>query len=150
MYHQPSEKFAKPFDKKTDKLIELNSRTIKSMAHELIRHIISLDLFHDTVIYYRSDGRWISCSSNRDSNRYTVEHKFQGKTYTWYERKDDDPNDYFEYNGHILSASFEGPLCHSINSEIDSNMRTQLNNFFSHYGLYYELGNQWNLSLYEA
>lgn len=59
---------------------------------------------------------------------------------------DANPKDYFKYvrTPNILSMSFEGPLYQIINHEdID-----YLQPLFQKYGLYYELGNAWNLSAY--
>lgn len=59
---------------------------------------------------------------------------------------DANPKDYFKYarTPNILSMSFEGSLYQIINYEnID-----YLQPLFQKYGLYYELGNDWNLSAY--
>lgn len=56
------------------------------------------------------------------------------------------PLDYFEYAArkHILSMSFEGDLYDHINFGKPSWLDTLLQN----YGLYYEQGNAWNLTVY--
>lgn len=57
-----------------------------------------------------------------------------------------DPRDYFEYvrEPNILSMSFEGTLYDILNNHD----MFVLQDLFSKYGLYYELGNAWNLSAY--
>ena len=59
-----------------------------------------------------------------------------------------DPHDYFDYAGDILSMSFEGPLYRMINDG-PWFCGGELWELFGKYGLYYELGNAWNLSAYE-
>lgn len=60
-----------------------------------------------------------------------------------------DPHDYFDYAAydHILSMSFEGALYHAINYS-GGRVVNQLDKIFDKYGLYYELGNAWNLTAY--
>ena len=57
-----------------------------------------------------------------------------------------DPRDYLQYvrEPNILSMSFEGPLYQILNCHD----MFALQNLFSKYGLYYELGDAWNLSAY--
>lgn len=55
------------------------------------------------------------------------------------------PHDYFEYAAyeHILSMSFEGTLYESINYGSGAPWLSQI---FTKYGVYYELGEAWNLT----
>lgn len=57
------------------------------------------------------------------------------------------PGDYFEYynHNHILSMSFEGLLYDLLNEYGECKA---LDDLLKEYGLYYELGNSWNLSVY--
>jgi len=57
------------------------------------------------------------------------------------------PIDYFEYvnENHILSMAFEGRLYDLLNYGSGSK---SLEKLFEDYGVYYELGNSWNLTLY--
>lgn len=127
----------------------LTDETIKDMAMRLMRYLSDRDLFYDAVLYYHYDGQWVSCHSNVFGNTSDLVHKTEtvnGKTYEWWERQDDEPSRYFEWNGDILSMSFEGPLYHALNTHYTEN--EYLRNFFSHYGLHFELGNAWNFTLY--
>lgn len=49
--------------------------------------------------------------------------------------------------------SFEGPLYHMINygsyEDVSDNFLVEFNDLFDEYGLYYELGDAWNLSAYK-
>lgn len=67
--------------------------------------------------------------------------------------EDIDPRDYFEYvhNPHILSMSFEGSLYECLNGyagDYGGQMESEFSDLLAKYGLYYELGNAWNLSCY--
>ena len=65
---------------------------------------------------------------------------------------DADPRKYFEYNGDYLSMSFEGPLYSILNYQAGTygdSIIGELDELFKKYGLYYELGNSWNMSLYD-
>lgn len=61
-----------------------------------------------------------------------------------------DPNEYFEYVNpeHILSMSFEGPIYHMFNYNEYRSVMTQFRKLLDRFGVYYELGNAWNLTLY--
>lgn len=58
------------------------------------------------------------------------------------------PFEYFQYGNrkHILSMSFEGPLYDSLN--YSGYKEEELYKIFEKYGVYWELGNAWNLSAY--
>lgn len=63
--------------------------------------------------------------------------------------ENDDPNDYFKYaNSDTISMSFEGPFYEIINNFDSSPFLKQFDSLLKEYGLYYELGNAWNLSCY--
>ncbi len=56
---------------------------------------------------------------------------------------------YFEYvnRHHILSMRFDGScLCSALND--DTSLNEKFTTLLEKYGLYYELGNVWNLSVY--
>lgn len=138
--------------------IQKTPANIKKMAEGLIRYLIDRDLFEDTRVYYKYKDKWYACQPeifqsdiNRGDNWKEINHSHGKKSYKWFEANID-PNRCFEYNGDYLSMSFEGPLYHAINESWytgDDHIETQLNNYFSHYGLYMEQGHAWNFSLYE-
>ena len=63
--------------------------------------------------------------------------------------EDMNPHHYFEYANydHILSMSFEGPLYDLMNYSGGKKL-DGLHKIFEKYGVYWELGNAWNLSAY--
>lgn len=63
-----------------------------------------------------------------------------------------DPRAYFRFNGDFLSMSFEGSFYRLLNWQTDDTVNKLINQFESilaKYNKYYELGNAWNLSLYD-
>lgn len=70
---------------------------------------------------------------------------------------DAEPKEYFEWAGDFLSMSFEGPLYETMNNYndcyapgLDDKRQAEFLNICKKYGKYYELGNAWNLSLYNC
>lgn len=65
--------------------------------------------------------------------------------------KNVDPRDYFDYvrEPNLLSMSFEGPLYEALNyGEPSWDLFDKFHDLFSKYGVYFELGDSWNLSVY--
>lgn len=115
----------------------------KEKIAELADHIYKLfkenDMWSDTSIYF--NGKRLS---NRGPDG---RHHYDGSAY---EEENKDPNDYFEYvnSDHILSMSFEGPVYDMLNYDGYPSVQKQFDELLAQYGLYYELGNAWNLSCY--
>lgn len=66
---------------------------------------------------------------------------------------DMDPSDYFKYlrQPHILSMSFEGPFYECLNGyagDYGWSIESEFCDLLRKYGVYYELGEAWNLSCY--
>lgn len=116
---------------------KLTKTLIEQMAKEVMDYLIENELSHDVCIYYnnkkmKNDYDW----HNDDAPANIVIQEGY------------DPHDYFEWaaHNHILSMSFEGPLYQAINYgtyDIEG-----LDHIFNKYGVYYELGNMWNLTAY--
>ena len=117
--------------------MKLTKKNIESLAAEIRQFLIDHEIWTDTTIYF--NGQALS-SDHED----VLEAQ--------------DPSDYFEYvaSPHILSMSFEGPLCGCLNhygeygAEFDNLIVEGFSRILGRYGLYYELGNHWNLSCYEV
>ena len=62
---------------------------------------------------------------------------------------DANPKDYFEYAGDFMSMSFEGLLYDIINYGGCPSIEEGLDRIFERYGKFKELGNGWNMSLYD-
>lgn len=117
------------------------SKRLEKLASEIHKWLRSHDMWIDTYIYY--DGKCMC-----------TEGKLNGETVFRYNeapfiREDSYPT--FEYvaDPHILSMSFEGPLYEVLNYG-PWNLAEEFQKIFEKYGLYYELGNAWNLTCYKA
>lgn len=117
------------------------TKITKEMITELGNKVVKLcrkNDYIDTSVYY-------------DGKRYRIERVYDeanDKPITTVIVDDDcHPGKYFEYynNNHILSMAFEGELYSLMNY---GNGCEELEKLFAKYGVYYELGNSWNLSVY--
>lgn len=123
----------------------LTEEQIEKLAVEVGQFLIDHEMWQDVAIYFNG-----KC--------FTTYDKEAGKYY--YNDPDHlivvenkDPNDYFDYvaEEHVLSMGFEGPLYALINypqGTGDYRKLYKFNQIFKNYGLYYELGDAWNLSCY--
>ena len=69
----------------------------------------------------------------------------------WKTIEEIDPRDYFDYASGIICMSFEGSFYEVMNGYYQSDFKKQdeFYNLLQKHGCYYELGNAWNLSVYE-
>lgn len=124
---------------------ELTPEKIEELAVELRQFLIDNELWEDATIYFNqkafSSYDIISgLSYNNDPSHLIV-------------LEDQDPRNVTEYTGDILTMSFEGVLAGVLNytysdSEHPNVIEDGLNALFAKYGLYYTLGELWNLTLH--
>lgn len=123
-----------------------NQKKAEALAKDIYTWCQKKGLWGDNIIYFNGKA-W---SSSKEWNGV------QGKSIgdDLYEYEDKNPRDYFEYvnDPNILSMSFEGPLNHVLNAYVRGwvNLESEFMKLFEKYGLYYEMGNTWNLSAYES
>lgn len=118
--------------------IRLTKELIEQLAYDVLKYLTKYHLDSDVCIYF---------------NNKRISHKYdwrapEGTPPKLIVEENMNPLDYFEYVNydHILSMSFEGPLYDSLNY---SGYKTDgLRELFEKYGVYWELGNAWNLSVY--
>lgn len=119
----------------------MTKENIEKLAMQIRNLCIKHGVWIDTVIYF--NGKAISTDDGKGHYGYNDPAKL-------YVSEDVNPNDYFEHVGDILSMSFEGPLYDIFNWYCDDDGFTEeFYKLLKQYGLYYERGNTWNLSLYE-
>lgn len=112
--------------------MKLTKIKIEEMANEIMEFLKEKDLSNDVSIYF----------NNKRMNKDGVE---EGEF---------NPKNYFEYaaDNHILSMSFEGELNYILNHHLLSTYCNKIinnfNNIIKKYGVYYEMGNGWNLTCY--
>ena len=116
----------------------------EQLATEILDFLVAYGMWVDVRIYF--DGKvWDSY------NKETEQFHYNEKDKVYVDKAE--PKDYFDYvaEPHILSMSFEGTFYDVLNgtSERAFRLQNQFNNILKKYGLYYELGNAWNLSLYQ-
>lgn len=120
---------------------KLTKRQIETLAKEIRKFLLDRDMWIDTTIYF--NGKAFSTDDRNGNYRYN-----DPKNLVVLE--DQDPKLYFDYVGDILSMSFEGPFYDVMNDYLGDygyKLEEEFRSILRKYGLYYELGNAWNLSL---
>lgn len=125
----------------------MRKHQIEALAKDIYDFLIKYEMWMDVYIYFNG-----ICwgTSNKEGNKFA----YNGTPFIY----EDDPKKYFEYVGDILSMSFEGPLYELLNWYIPnypgsykyySKLDEEFRSIFDKYGLYFELGNAWNLTATE-
>lgn len=118
---------------------------IEMMAMEIRNFLLKHEMWIDTTIYF--NGKAFSTDDRNGHYAYNDPN-------TLYVLEDMNPRDYFEYVGEYLSMSFEGPFYEIINfydrADYCNRLMDEFYNIIGKYGLYSELGNSWNLSLFPS
>lgn len=121
---------------------KLTAEQIENLAKEIREFLLEHGLWQDVDIYF-------------NGKRFTQHDPVTGKYYYndrehLIEEENQDPRTYFEYVNpdHILSMSFEGPVCEMLYYGILPSVRREFDKIFERYGLYYEFGHHWNFSCY--
>ena len=114
---------------------KLTKKNIESLANDIVKFLKKYEINTDTTIYF---------------NDKSISFDSHGKMSTGIKN----PTDYFDYvpENHILSMSFEGGLYDIVNG-YDSytfKLEDEFSSIFNKYGVYYELGNAWNLSVFNS
>lgn len=121
-------------------MAKLTKQNIEQLANEVMAWLIRNDLDMDVCIYY---------------NNQKMQHKYHfDKDYNIVDdgiitEKDVDPHQITQWaaHNHILTMTFEGGLYSLLNYR-GGKLETEFENLFNKYGLYYELGEAWNLTCY--
>ena len=121
----------------------LTAKDREKLATEVFNWLVDKEMWIDTCIYFNG-----KCWST--SNKNNTEFCYNERRYFEFEA---DPRNSFEYvrEPNILSMSFEGDLYDILNGYTYgwTKKEDEFRKIFEKYGLYYELGNAWNLSCYE-
>lgn len=119
----------------------LTEDNIEDLADKIYQLFKKNDLWSDTFIYF--NGKRIGNKSPDGHYHY------DGSVFV---EEDMDPKKYFEFVNpeHILSMSFEGPVYHMFNYGEYKSVKKKFDALLTKFGLYYELGDAWNLSCYYA
>lgn len=130
-------------DDKTVNNPSFTSEKLVELRDEIHSFLKKNDLWSDVRIYV--DGK---CLATDDGHGRGV--KVDEDSFLIY---DMDPRDYFEYvcQPHILSMSFEGRFYECLNGcagDYGWSIEGEFCDLLRKYGVYYELGEAWNLSCY--
>lgn len=126
--------------------VRLTPKRIEELAYEIKELLIKHGMWIDVRIYF--NGKMLSTDNGKGQYAYNDPDAD-------YVIENIKPDDYFEYVGdNILCMSFEGPFYELLNgyaptSYYDS-VEGEFRNILSRYGLYYELGDAWNLCVVEG
>lgn len=117
----------------------LTPEKIEELVDKIYRLFKKYDMWCDSRIYFNG-----KCLSSKD---HMGNYHYDGTAYI---HIDQDPRDYFEYvaENHILSMSFEGPIYHMFNYNKRPAVLKKFNEILQKYGVYYELGDAWNLTCF--
>lgn len=112
---------------------------IEEFAKEIISFLNKENLASGVSIYFNNKVM-------RDRGTWDDDYNY---IFKWETTENVDPHDYFEYAAydHILSMSFEGALYEVLNYT-GGRKGEEFEKIFERHGLYFELGNAWNLSAY--
>lgn len=115
--------------------MKVTKNDIKIMALKIKEFLVKENCNVDVSIFY----------NNKEIYKIKEDGSFD-------EKEDVDPHDCFEYAAikHILSMTFEGELYYALNysSRWGEKIKDGLTLIFCMYGMYYELGNAWNLTVF--
>lgn len=117
----------------------LTDDNIEELADRIYKLFRKNNMWSDCRIYF--NGKALDTKDDAGTFHY------DGMAFL---HEDMDPNDYFEFVNpeHILSMSFEGPIYHMFNYGKYVSVMTQFRKLLERFGVHYEPGNAWNLSLY--
>lgn len=110
---------------------------IEKLAYEIKELLDKYNYSGDTAIYF--NNRRLTTFIDEGYGRWVLQEGYKGSDYTHYA------------NDGTITMTFEGigSIHDIINYEGNKGFLKELNKLFGSYGYYYELGNSWNLALYE-
>lgn len=115
-------------------------------ASEIIDYLIDKGMWVDTFVY--ANGKCWGCRDSKGKYHYDND---------WdcvFVEDNVNPKDYFEYTGDFLCLSTEGDFYDILNFYAPMSYCDKIlegfNAILKKYNKYYELGNSWNLALYDA
>lgn len=125
----------------------LTKTGIEKMANEIISLLESKRAVNDVSFFFNNKRITVK----KDSEWYKAHHYDENYTpkYIRTETTDINPFDYFDYANpkHIFSMTFEGVFYERINYAGGKTIQ-KFSSILEKYGVYYELGDAWNLSCF--
>lgn len=120
----------------------LGTEQINALASEIYHLLLKHKLWVDVTIYF--NGMALS-TEKKECGKYCYAYNSAPFILT-----NEDPRNHFEYVNpeHILSMSFEGPF-YTVMDSMCGPVYDEFVALLESYGVHYELGNAWNLTLYK-
>lgn len=131
--------FEAAFPDETREENPLGEEKTAELAKMIYDFLLTHEMWMDIAIYFNG----ICWSTNHKDENGNFQFRYNGEPFI----TEADPHDYFDYVGPTLSMSFEGALYDVINYT-GGKLLDEFNQIFNRFGMYYELGNAWNLSVY--
>lgn len=119
----------------------LSEEQTEELAQAIYRLLLQHEMWMDVYIYY--NGKRMGTSGKDETGKEIF--RYNGEPFI---TENEDPRRYFNYVGPTLSMSFEGPMYHAVNYACFGDFLAAFDALLREYGLYYELGDAWNLSVY--
>ena len=116
----------------------------ENLANDIYKFLLDNEMWIDTCIFY--NGKCMATDDESEEGKRV--YRYNGEPFI----RLDDPHRYFDWvaTPHILSMSFEGPLYEILNYPEDfPGLQEKFDMLFVRNGVYYELGDAWNLTCYE-
>lgn len=125
-----------------NEISKLDSERIEQLAIEIRDFLLDHELWKEVEIYF--NHKRFGCRDLKTGRYFYNDRKHL------FTDKNIEPQDYFKYVNpdHILSMRFEGIICNMIYDGSLPNIKKQFDAIFKRYGVYYELGDIWNLTCY--
>ena len=121
-------------------MAKMTKKKIEKLATEIRDFMLDRELWIDTRIYF--NGKAFATDDGNGHYAYNDPNNL-------FVLEDIDPHTYTKYAGDILTMTFEGPLYDMINYGDWPKAMERFNAILDKYGVWYELGEAWNLTLYE-
>ena len=118
---------------------KMTERQIEKLAYEIRNFLLKRGMWIDTTIYF--NGKAISTSDGNGHYAYNDPTKL-------FVLENQDPKRYCEYAGGVLSMTFEGDFYAVMNYGYRPKVLDEFWDLLGKYGLHYELGHAWSLSVY--
>lgn len=115
---------------------KITKAQIEKLAKELRKFLLDREMWIDTTIYF--NGKAFSTDDRQG-------HYYYNDPDHLVVLENEDPHRVTEYAGDILTMTFEGPLYDALNYGPWS-VEEKLQAIFRKYGLYFEMGECWNLT----
>lgn len=120
-------------------MAKITAKKTENLAKDIHAWLVNHEMWMDVAIYFNGKC-WSTNNGDYSEFCYNEDRYFE---------REANPKDYFKYvrePENILSMSFEGDLYYILNGYEGFRLEEEFRKIFEKYGLYYELGNAWNLT----